>query len=60
MQMQIMQTIIDLEKYIHLSNHPHLIMQSLHKFTASKGKEGHSQMLLETLFKAGELYKEVI
>jgi hypothetical protein len=58
--MQIMQTLIDLEKYIHLSNHLHLIMQSLHRFTASKGKEEHSQMLLGTLSKAGELYKEVI
>jgi hypothetical protein len=58
--MQIMQTIIDLEKYIHLSNHLHLIMQSHRRFTASKGKEGHNQMLLGMLSKVVEFYKEVI
>jgi len=50
MQIQIMQTTIDLGKYIHLSSRLRLIMQLHHRYTANKGKEGHSLMVLVMLF----------
>jgi len=60
MQIQIMQTTIDLGKYIHLSSRLRLIMQLHHRYTANKGKEGHSLMVLVMLFRVGEFCREVI